>query len=173
MKNDLVKYFRISLATVALLIVAAAQNSVQAQYREELGTSKQSANKIVGAWETTVTPRNCETGEQIAPSFQGLITFNEGGTLAEYGANPATPYRTPGHGVWVSTGGAVNYSMRFSFLPLTPAGVPIGRLRVSQDLEFSRSSDESSTSGSFVLTNFNGIVIGSGCSTSTAVRLNN
>ena len=160
----------ISFAIVAFLIIAAGQNSLHGQGKAVSASSFQSADRIVGAWETTVTPRNCETGEQVAPAFHGVITFNEGGTVAEYGANPATPYRTPGHGIWASYGGS-NYSMRFSFLPLTPAGAPVGRMRVSQDLELSRFSDESSSSGSFVLTNFNGIVLATGCSTSTAVRL--
>ncbi|HEX6126659.1 MAG TPA: hypothetical protein VFZ23_14910 [Pyrinomonadaceae bacterium] len=167
MKHMLVK---ISFAIAALLIIAAGQSSLQAQITEGLETSFQSANRIVGAWETTVTPRNCETGEQVAPSFHGVITFNEGGTVAEYAANPATPYRTPGHGIWVNNGGS-NYSMRFSFLPLTPAGAPVGRLRVSQDGELSRFSDEKSSSGTFILTNFSGIVLATGCTTSTAVRL--
>ena len=168
MKNIIRK---ISLATIAILIVAASQSSLLAQKGENLESLYQSANRIVGAWETTVTPRNCETGDPTGPPFHGVLTFNEGGTIAEFGANPMTPYRTPGHGVWASTGGGSNYSMRFSFLPLTPAGVPIGRMRVSQDLELSRFSDESTSSGGFVLTSFGGTVLATGCSTAVAVRL--
>ena len=168
MKHKLVK---ISFAIVAFLFVAAGQNSLRAQSKEGVGTSFQSANRIVGAWETTVQPRNCETGEPLGPAFNGVITFNEGGTVAEYGANPATPYRTPGHGIWANTGGGETYSMRFSFMPLTPAGAPVGRLRVSQVGVLGRFSDESSSSGSFVLTNFSGVVLATGCTTSTAVRL--
>ncbi|MEO6334573.1 MAG: hypothetical protein ABIO91_06265 [Pyrinomonadaceae bacterium] len=168
MKNNLVK---ISFATIAFLFIAAGQNTLHAQVKADLAALNQSPNRLVGAWETTVTPTNCATGEQVAPAFHGVITFNEGGTVAEFGANPATPYRTPGHGIWVSNGGGSNYSMRFSFLPLTPAGAPIGRMRVSQDVELSRFSDESNSSGSFILSNFAGVVLATGCSTSTAVRL--
>lgn len=168
MKNNLVK---ISLAAIAMLMIAAAQNSLYAQEMEESATSNQSSHRIIGAWETTITPRNCETGEQIAPVFHGVITFNEGGTVAEFGANPATPYRTPGHGIWKRAGGALRTEMRFSFMPLTPAGVPVGRLRVWQEGEVSRQGDESSSAGGFVLTNFSGVVLATGCSTSTAVRL--
>ena len=168
MINKLVK---ISLATIAVLMIAASQNSLLAQNKDGVAGLDQSANRIVGAWETTVTPRNCETGEQVAPAFYGLITFNQGGTVAEFGANPATPFRTPGHGLWASNGGGGTYSMRFSFLPLTPAGVPVGRMRISVQGEVARFSDESSSSGTFVLTNFSGVVLASGCTTSTAVRL--
>ena len=167
MKNKLVT---ISTVIVAILMIAAAQNSLYAQGKADSVTSPQSANRIVGAWETTVTPRNCDTGEQVAPSFNGVITFNEGGTFAEFGANPAVPYRTPGHGIWASNVGG-DYSMKFSFLPLTPTGVPIGRMRVTQTVELSRFSDESTSVGSFVLTNFAGVVLATGCSTAVGVRI--
>lgn len=173
MKNKFAKCIPVSFAAVALLITVAIQPSIHAQDKGESTESlDQSVSRIVGAWETTVMPRNCETGEQVGPSFNGLITFNAGGTLAEYGANPATPFRTPGHGIWSANGGRGDYSMRFSFMPLTPAGVPVGRLRVSQVIQLNRFTDESYSSGSFVLTNLAGTVIASGCSTSTAVRLN-
>jgi hypothetical protein len=161
------KLLKIYFAIAAFLILAAAQNSVQAQGKE----SSQSANRLVGAWETTVTPVNCSTGEQVGPAFNGVITFNEGGTVAEFGANPAVPYRTPGHGIWVSNGGGSDYTMKFSFLPLTPAGVPVGRMRVTQDLQLSRFSDESTSTGSFVLTNLAGVVLATGCSSAVAVRV--
>jgi len=167
MKNILIK---ISFAAVACAMILAAQNTLRAQSKGEDGASLQSANRLVGAWETTVTFRNCETGEQLGPSVNGVSTYNEGGTMAEFAANPATPYRTPGHGIWASNVGG-SYSMKFSFLPLTPAGVPIGRMRVSQELELPRFSDELTSSGSFVLTNFAGVVLATGCSTATAVRV--
>jgi hypothetical protein len=168
MKHKLV---RISFAIVASLLIAAGQNSLHAQDKEGFGELFQSANRIVGAWETTVTPRNCDTGEPAGPSFNGVITFNEGGTIAEYAVNGAAPYRTPGHGIWAGNGGGSSYSMRFSFIALTPTGVPVGRMRVSQVGELGRFEDESTSSGSFVLTSFSGVVLTSGCTSSTAVRL--
>ena len=168
MKKNLGK---ISLATVVLLLIAAGSNSLSAQGKADSLTLNQSPNRIVGAWETTVTPRNCTTGEPMGPAFFGVITFNEGGTVAEFGANPMVPYRTPGHGIWASTGGDSKYTMKFSFLPLTPAGAPVGRMRVTQDLELSRFSNESTSTGSFVLSNLSGDVIATGCSSATAVRV--
>jgi hypothetical protein len=61
--------------------------------------------------------------------------------------------------------------MKFSFIPLTPAGAPVGRMRVSQLIELNRFSDEFTSSGSFVLSNFAGVVLSTGCSTAVAVRL--
>ncbi|MGI8813157.1 MAG: hypothetical protein ACR2IH_11630 [Pyrinomonadaceae bacterium] len=173
MKNYETKQIGVSLAIIALLVAGAMRSSVYAQDKDSSDSVSmdQSANRIVGALETAVTPVNCNTGAQVAPTFYGVITFNEGGTVAEFGANPATPYRTPGHGIWSSAGGHGGYTFKFSFLPLTPAGAPIGRMRVSQIAEFPRFSDESTSYGSFVLSNLAGTVLASGCSTGTSVRV--
>ena len=51
------------------------------------------------------------------------------------------------------------------------AGAPIGRMRVSQILDLPRFGDESTSYGSFVLSNLAGTVLATGCSTSVAVRV--
>jgi hypothetical protein len=174
MKNYGKKHIGTLLAVIAICAAFAIQSNISAQGKSDEASLSmdQSADRIVGAWETTVTPVNCNTGEQVAPAFYGVITFNEGGTVAEFGANPTTPYRTPGHGIWSSGRGNNAYTFKFSFLPLTPAGAPVGRMRVTQVLELPRFSDVSTSYGGFVLSNLAGNVIATGCSTSTAVRLN-
>lgn len=172
MKNYCKKYIGIPFAFFALVVCATAQNSVQSEEKSyDQILMDQSINRIVGAWETIVTPTNCNTGDPVAPPFYGVITFNEGGTVAEFGANPMSPYRTPGHGIWSNEGGRGPYSLKFSFLALNPAGAPIGRIRVSQSLDLSRFSDESTSSGSFVLSNFAGNTLATGCTNSVAVRV--
>lgn len=166
MKNNISKLVKLTLIAAFVASVSAITVSAQIIANEEQGF-----NRIVGAWETTVQPRDCTTGDPLGQPFPGVLTFNLGGTVAEYGANPMTPYRTPGTGTWSHEGRGI-YTLRFSFIPLTPAGVPVGRLRVTQVGELSRFSDEQTSSGSFVLTNFAGQVIGTGCSSATAVRLN-
>jgi hypothetical protein len=157
---------KIALGIIAI-VISSMTTSVFAQSKTG---GNQGVNRIVGAWETMVQPRDCGNGDPIGPPFPGVITFNEGGTVAEYGANPTTPNRTPGHGFWKSEGKGI-YTMRFSFIPLTPTGVAVGRIRVSQTIELDKFSDESYSTGSFTLTNFAGVVLNSGCSSATAVRL--
>lgn len=179
MKNKFANTIGFALLTL-ILFVTAAQTSVMAQEIELTGEAQkvsggsqnQLLNRIVGVWETTVNPVNCQTGEPAGPAFIGLITFHEGGTLSEFATNPATPFRTPGHGIWQAAPwrGPDSYLMNFTFIPLTPTGVPVGRLKVSQTLEYRRYLDQSSTTGGFQLFNTSGVVIASGCSTSTAVR---
>ncbi|MEO8647543.1 MAG: hypothetical protein ABI539_00110 [Acidobacteriota bacterium] len=170
MKNPISK--SIGFATFAFIALCVAQISVIAQEKNEpeFSTARWSDNQIVGVWNTSVTPLNCQTGEALAPPFAGLITYNKGGTLAEYGANPATPFRTPGHGIWEKNQGSRQYSFAFSFIPLTPSGMVVGRLRVEQTAKLSRSGDEMVSRGTFVLRNLNGDVIGTGCTSSTASR---
>lgn len=180
MKNRHAKLIGFWCLALFLIVAAAAHTSTMAQEIEQIGGAqkssdsqqKQSDDPLIGVWETTVTPRNCLTGEAAGPAFIGLITFHKGGTLSEFGANPATPLRTPGHGLWQAAPwlGPDSYQMNFTFIPLTPAGAPVGRLKVSQTLEYKRYLDQSSTTGGFQLFNPSGVVIGSGCSTSTAIR---
>ena len=171
MKNFGKKQIGISFALIALFLAGAMETMVHGQNKAATLVTDQSADRIVGAWETTVTPVNCSTGEQVAPAFYGVITFNEGGTVAEFGANPAVPYRTPGHGVWSSDHGRGGYTFKFSFLPLTPAGAPVGRMRVSQVMDLPKFSDTSTSYGTFVLTNFAGNVLATGCSSAIGVRV--
>jgi hypothetical protein len=131
----------------------------------------QSGNSIVGVWEATVTPRNCQTGDPVGPPFQSLVTMHEGGTMSEYGANPATPFRSNGQGFWErGWRGEGNYYQRFVFFPLTPAGIAVGKVKVTQTVDYNRHTDEFTSSGSFQLFNPAGVVINTGCSTATGIR---
>ncbi len=170
MKNKITKTIGFTAFTL-MMFIAVAQISIYGQEeKEEVLTpselSAQPSNRIVGVWMTTVTPRNCQTGVQVAPSFQGLITFSMGGTLAEYGANPMTPFRSPGHGIWAQYRGNGRYSFAFTFFPLTPTGVPVGRLRVTQRAVLD--GDNFSSTGTFELRDPGGNVLATGCTTSTA-----
>ena len=36
---------------------------------------------IDGVWQTVVTPRNCNTGDPLGPTFPGILMFNHDGTM--------------------------------------------------------------------------------------------
>src|SRR5258708_24730880 len=42
------------------------------------------AGHLHGIWRMTRTPINCQSGQQVAPSFQAIMTFHEDGTLTGY-----------------------------------------------------------------------------------------
>ena len=151
----------------SLIVFGFAQIYVSGQ---ENTSDKKTAKSIVGVWETLVTPRNCETGAPLAPEFQGLSTYNSGGTYTESsgGGNPVL--RSPGHGIWERENGWRNYSLKFVFLRFNSSGVLIGKQRVFQTLELSEDGDQLTSSGRFEVLDLIGNVIGSGCSTVTATR---
>ena len=157
---------------VLFMICGAAQVKVSGQENDfdQKTAEKNSSKSIVGVWETSVTIRNCETGAPLSPEFQGLSTYNSGGTYTESsgGGNPIL--RSAGHGVWERESGWRNYSLKFTFLRFSPTGVLIGKQRVFQTLELSENGDQLTSSGRFEVLDLSGNVLGSGCSTVTATR---
>ncbi|MEO6051355.1 MAG: hypothetical protein ABIP78_08495 [Pyrinomonadaceae bacterium] len=102
MKN---KFMQIIVGTSLglLALVSFAQIPVFGQSDQTVQSEQTEgviSSTIVGVWQTTVTPRNCMTGDPVAPSFQGLLTFNEGGTMAETSGSAGPTLRGPGHGIW-------------------------------------------------------------------------
>ncbi len=150
----------IALAFVAVLIgypVANAQSVIKSE------------TSLEGVWTTTVTPRNCETGEQIMPPFDGLLTFNFGGTMAETSSGSAPGARGPGHGVWRRLPGFQTYSMDFLFQRFSPGGL-IGTTVVRQEVQIDGSGDAFTSTGTVAIVATDGNVLALICSTSTGAR---
>lgn len=130
-------------------------------------------SRIVGTWQTSVTPRNCQTGVPVAPSFPGLLTFNEGETLTGTSAAVSSVY-----GVWQRRDGvqqnqsdfAQQYSFAFISLRYSPTGTFIGTQKVRQTATLGTSGNDFTSTGSIEILDANGNTIGTGCSTSTATR---
>jgi hypothetical protein len=166
MKNRLMT--TIAGTILALLTVfGAAQVGVSGQEKD---SDQKTSKSIVGVWETSVTVRNCETGAPLTPEFQGLSTYNSGGTYTESsgGGNPIL--RSPAHGIWQRERGWRNYSLKFVFLRFNASGALIGKQRVFQTLELSENGDQLTSSGRFEVLDLSGNVIANGCSTATATR---
>jgi hypothetical protein len=166
MKNIIRLTLNFSTAAI-LLFVAASFSPAFGQLPKD---GNQANDPYIGVWLATVTPVNCETGDPVAPPFNSMLTINRGGTMAEYGANPNTPFRSPGHGIWQAGIGRNTYSKAFTFFALTPAGIPVGRIRVEQVSDLN--GDELSSYGSFELRDFNGNILATGCTSATALRFN-
>jgi hypothetical protein len=165
MKGTFLKRF---VATVLALaaIVGAIQIYVFAQEENE----KAARRSLEGVWQTTVTPRNCQTGEQTMPAFQGLLTFHQDGTLAEISTVTNPALRTAGHGVWRRERGWSEYSMAFMFYRFNPAGALVGSQKVRQNIRLGETGDEFTSTGTVEILDLNGNTIGTGCTTSTATR---
>ena len=181
MKNTLTKTIG-GMALAILMLAAFAQVRVSAQddtktedqntaqMTEDLSAHRGNDRSLTGVWQTVVTPRNCQTGLPVAPDFQGLLTFNKGGTVAEIASGGNPILRSPGHGIWGRGNGWRSYDLKFIFLRFNSSGVLIGKQKVTQTIELGANGNESTSAGTVEVLDLNGNVIGSGCSTSTATR---
>lgn len=170
--------------TILAILMFAAVAQVRVFAQEDLKTEDPNAeqttenvlsgrdydNTLTGVWETTVTPLNCMTGLPVAPDFQGLSTYHEGGTYSEIAVAANPILRSPAHGIWQRTNGRRNYSLKSVFLRFNASGVFLGKQRITQTIKLSLNGSQLTSSGGFEVLDLNGSVIGSGCSTATATR---
>jgi hypothetical protein len=97
--------------------------------------------EIEGTWNVTVTQSNCATGAPIG-TFKSILTFADGGTMAEDTSNPAFPTpgeRGAGQGYWHYKGGRSFYAKSIAFIhPPAGAASPFkaGTQIISQTIQF-------------------------------------
>lgn len=155
--------------TAALFVTAAAGLGLS-QDEPDGGPDKASRNaRLTGTWEGVVTVRNCQSGDPIA-TFPATATFNAHGTLlvTESGIPPAL--KAPAQGVWRRIHGNT-FRFRSKSFTFNPAGAFTGWLVIDQTLTLDRSGDSYETCGTSQAFNANGSPLFSGCSTTTATRL--
>jgi hypothetical protein len=154
------------VALAGMTIVTAAAASAPAVW------SQASEKTIQGVWRTAVTPRNCETGDALAPAFSGLFTFHDGGTMAEYGISPglSPALRSPGHGVWQRKHGWQEYSFAFTFARYDASGTFLGSQKIVANARLGASGDELTTSSAIQVYNATGHVVGAFCATAVGTR---
>jgi len=127
---------------------------------------------IQGVWRTMVTGVDCQTGVPLGPPFAGLFTFNNGGTMSEYGIGPGSSpaLRSPGHGVWERTHGWQDYSYAFTYYRYNSSGVFIGSQKVRSALELGASGDEYTARSAVEVLDANGNVIATFCAVNAGTR---
>jgi len=127
---------------------------------------------IQGAWRTMVTGVACQTGNPLGTPFPGLFTFNEGGTMSEYGIGPGSnpALRSPGHGVWQKEHGRRNYSYAFTYYRYDSSGIFIGSQKVTSALELGANGDEFISHSVVSVLDANNNVIATFCATAAGTR---
>jgi hypothetical protein len=161
MKNTFLKTIR--GAAMAFLLIGGAHMSAFGQISEKPEPT------IEGTWRTTLTIRNCQTGAPIR-TFQGLQTFNKGGTLTETGTIPAPSLRSPGHGVWKREQGWQEYSFAFVYDLFNADGTLAGSRTVRGAVALGASGNEFTVVSTSETFDANGQLSATGCSTATATR---
>jgi len=157
---------------MALTMTVSIVHGQNIQENQSSNSSNARQRGIVGVWRTMVTPRNCQTGDPVAPPFRGLFTFNKGGTMSEYGVGPGSSpaLRSPGHGVWQREHGWQDYSFAFTLYRYNASGVFIGSEKVTATLELGASGDEFTTRSSIEVFDANDNLIGTRCGTAAGTR---
>jgi len=169
MKNTFLKpIFVIALAMMTAFTitfsVVSGQATTEGQSTDSINVP---ARPIVGVWRNTITLRNCQTGNQIA-TFQGLLTFHEGGTMSEFGGiNPVL--RSPGHGVWQASN-PFHPTFAFTFLRFNADGTLAGTQRVRSILNLALDGNSFQATSTVEVLDVNDNVVGMLCVTTMATR---
>jgi hypothetical protein len=160
----------IALAVITVLVFIVSGQNIQAQ--QSSASSNARERTIRGAWRTMVTGVACQTGGPLGTPFPGLFTFNEGGTMSEYGIGPGSSpaLRSPGHGVWHREQGRQNYSYAFTYYRYDSSGAFIGSQKVTSALELGTSGDEFITHSVVSVLDANNNVIATFCATAAGTR---
>lgn len=167
-KRTLVVFLAVASALPGTVALGFAQGN---HNNQSSGTSTANERDIRGVWRTVVTPHNCQTG-QTFPSLQGLFTFNQGGTMSEYGIGPGSSpaLRSPGHGVWQREHGWQTYSFTFTFYRYDASAVLLGSQKITAALELGATGDEFVSRSAIEILDANDQVVGIGCATAVGTR---
>lgn len=166
MKNTFLKTIG-GAALAILMLTIFAQVRVSTQVLEVIPIQNRD---IIGVFQTTVTQRNCQTGSPTG-TFTALLTFNEGGTLAETSTALSPALRTPGHGVWSFDPNSQQYSLAFTLYRFNPDGTFAGRTVGRQTLTLAPGGNELTSSNTVQAFNAGGVQLGTGsCATAVGTR---
>lgn len=120
---------------------------------------------LEGVWRTSVTPRNCQTGQPLpVPPFPGILAFERGGTIT--GTSTAV---TSVYGTWQREPGQDSYSFRTLSFRYDASGALQGTRVISQNVTLGPNK-EMTTDGEFKDYDATGALVASGCSTATGTR---
>lgn len=125
---------------------------------------------IEGAWEVVVTLRwdgpDCTVAEVVPEGggasnpFPTFYTYQQGGTLSEYGSRSSPAYRSPGVGVWKAAGksksDAGKYAIRYAFLLFDGNQMRSARIDVSGDISLTAGGNKLTGVARYVATDLSG-----------------
>ena len=141
------------------------------------GQSDSEAKKLEGTWRVVVTPRFCDSGEEIpGRSFRALITFARGETLnATSTASLPNARLSNEYGVWRHEGDHTYSAVSESFV-FSSTGAWLGTHRLTRTIEIGDDPDTFSqtASGTFRDTDGDNPILGlpaAVCSTAVGHRL--
>lgn len=155
---------RISTITAIVIAIVIAVVTSQTGVAQSSG-----GGRLAGTWETTVTIRNCATGNAIV-SFQSVGSFNQGGTFSGISSGNAPSTRSSEAGVWSHTKGE-NYRFRFKAYLFNAAGVATGYQVITHNLALDSEAASWTSEGINEVFSMNGALMSTGCSSAESTRM--
>lgn len=178
MKNTFLKAFggaalTILMLTMCMQVRVSGQNTnnedqIKNQTQEDSSAQRRNAKKLVGTWDVQVTIRNCQTGAAIR-TFASVGTFMSGGTLIDSTSGIPPALRNPGQGVWNHEGGR-NYRFKFKSFSFDASGNFTGWTIIQHEANLNHGGDDYESAGTAEVYNPSGVLVFTGCSTTTATR---
>jgi len=135
--------------------------------------------ELEGTWQVAVTLTNCSTGKPLSPNaFPSILTFANGGTMAEDTTNPAFGHgqRGAGQGFWQYEGHRTFTAKSIAFInfdtptPTTGPAFKMGTQTIEQTIDFTDGPDAWSANATIQFADTTGNVYMQGCATATAKR---
>jgi hypothetical protein len=151
-----------SLALPVMLTLTVVQTLVFAQ--DAIAQTK----KLEGTWRTELTVVDCQTDEPTGATAQVLYTFLPGGSVLQ--SADATPFRTPGYGIWKHTTER-NFIATHIFFRFNADGTPAGRRETTLNIELGEGSNEFTATSLSEIFDVDGNVIQTTCPAETGQRL--
>jgi hypothetical protein len=164
MKRNFVKIIGVTVLTF-MVISIVAYGIVCAQDKAEL---QNGGGRLEGTWNVHVSIINCQTGAVIR-SFDSLGIFMAGGTMIDSTSGTPQALKTPGQGVWRHVGGNT-YQFSFKSFSFDAANNFTGWTIIRHEAVLDSRGNEYSSAGTAEFYAANGNLVGTGCSSTTAVR---
>ena len=133
------------------------------------GGGQNGGGRLEGSWNVRVTVRDCTTGAEVR-SFDSVTQFMQGGTLIDSTSAMWQALKTPGQGIWEHTTGN-NYRFTFKIFNFSPTGTYTGYQIIRHGASMVSSGDSYESTGTLENYSLSGVLLGSGCSTTTATRM--
>lgn len=157
------RFFTRSVGPIFIAVLAIVVAAYKAPSQQGGG------GRLDGTWEVQLTVRNCQTGAAIV-TFPEVTTFMFGGTMIDSTAGRAPALKTLGQGVWSHVSDNV-YQFKFKHFNFDAAGNFIGWSIISQEATLDSDGSQYSSEGKAETYNSMGTLLATGCSTTTATRL--
>lgn len=162
MQKNILKTIAGTAALLAIISVVSAIVS-SGQSNDARG-----GGRLEGTWDVRVSLVNCQTGGVIR-SFDSVTQFMAGGTLIDSTSGMPQALKTPGEGVWEHTAGSA-YRFKFKSFSFDPAGNYTGYTIIQHEANLNVTADAYESAGTAEIYSPTGVLVMTGCSSTTATR---